>query len=65
MSIVLLDELLFWMRCRQLRFQVREAAERLIMVLKALNYTERSTRIWLKRMNKQIRKNNSTATREK
>ena len=30
MSIALLDELLFWMRCRQLR---RETAERLIEVL--------------------------------
>ena len=27
MSISLLDELLFWMRCRQLRGEAREAAE--------------------------------------
>ena len=27
MSIALLDELLFWMRCRQLRREAREAAE--------------------------------------
>ena len=33
MSIVLLDELLFWMRCRQLPREAREAAERLIEVL--------------------------------
>ena len=33
MSIALLSELLFWMRCRQLRREAREAAERLIEVL--------------------------------
>ena len=33
LSIALLDELLFWMRCRQLRREAREAAERLIKVL--------------------------------
>ena len=27
MSIALLDELLFWMRCRQLRREARETAE--------------------------------------
>ena len=32
-SIALLDELLFWMRCRQLGREAREAAERLIEVL--------------------------------
>ena len=33
MSIALLDELLFWMRCRQLRLEASEAAEGLIEVL--------------------------------
>ena len=33
MCIALFDELLFWMRCRQLRSKAREAAERLIEVL--------------------------------
>ena len=34
MCIALFDELLlFWMRCRQLRREAREAAERLIQVL--------------------------------
>ena len=33
MSIALLDELLFRMRCRQLRREAREAAERFIEVL--------------------------------
>ena len=33
MSKALLDELLLWMRCRQLRREAREAAERLIEVL--------------------------------
>ena len=33
MSIAWLDELLFWMRCRQLRCEAREAAERLIEML--------------------------------
>ena len=32
MTTALLDELLFWMRCRQLRREAREAAERLIEV---------------------------------
>ena len=30
MSIALLDEQLFWMRCRQLRREAKEAAEPLI-----------------------------------
>ena len=34
MSIALLDELLFWMRCRQLRREAREAGEQFIEVLK-------------------------------
>ena len=33
MSMPLLDELFLWMRCRQLRHEVKEAAERLIVVL--------------------------------
>ena len=33
MSIALLDELLFWMRCRQLRREARKAVERLMEVL--------------------------------
>ena len=33
LSIALLDELLFWMRCRQLRGEAKEAAERFIQVL--------------------------------
>ena len=33
MCIALFDELLFWMRCTQLRQEAREAAERLIEVL--------------------------------
>ena len=33
MSIALLDELLCWMRCRQLQREAKEAAERLIKVL--------------------------------
>ena len=40
MSIALLGELLFWMRCPQLRHEAREAAERLIGVLEELNYTD-------------------------
>ena len=40
MSIALLDELLFWMRCSQLLRKAREAAERLIVVLEELNYTD-------------------------
>lgn len=32
MTLAVLDELLFWMRCRQLRREAREAAERLIEV---------------------------------
>ena len=35
MTIALLDELLFWMRCRQLRREAREAAERLIEVFES------------------------------
>ena len=34
MSIALLDELLFWMRCKQLQREAREAAERLIEMRK-------------------------------
>ena len=34
MPIALLDKLLFWMRCIQLRREAREAAERLTEVLK-------------------------------
>ena len=33
MCLALFDELLFWMRCRQLRHKAREASERLIEVL--------------------------------
>ena len=40
MSIALLDELLFWMRCSQLLRKAREAAERFIVVLEELNYTD-------------------------
>ena len=40
MPIALLDELLFWMRCRHLRREAREAAERLIVVLEELNYMD-------------------------
>ena len=39
MSIALLDELLFWMRCRQLRRET-SSAEGLIEVLEELNYTD-------------------------
>ena len=31
-TIAMFDELLFWMRCRQLRREAREAAEHLIEV---------------------------------
>ena len=51
MSIALLDELLFWMRCRQLRHEAREAAERLIDVLKDSQQESQSLC-----MNEQIRK---------
>ena len=40
MAIALLDELLFWMRCRQWRREAREAAERFIVVLEELSYTD-------------------------
>ena len=40
MCIALLDELLFWMRCQQLRREAKEASERLIVVLEELNYTD-------------------------
>ena len=40
MSKALLGELLFWMRCPQLWPEAREAAERLIVVLEELNYTD-------------------------
>ena len=39
MCIALFDELLFRMRCRQLRREAREAAERLIEVLGIVNWT--------------------------
>ena len=41
MSIALLDELFFWMRCRQLGREAREAAEQLIKVLEG---SERESR---------------------
>ena len=59
MFIALLDELLFWMRCRQLWREAREAAERLIEVLED---SERDSRLVC--MNDQIRKNNSTMEEE-
>ena len=59
MSIILLDELLFWMRCRQLRHEAREAAERFIEVLEG---SERESRPMC--MNDQTRKNNSTTKEE-
>ena len=59
MSIALLDELLFWMRCRQLRREAREAAEQLIEVLED---SERESRPVC--MNEQIRKNNSSTKEE-
>ena len=37
MAIVVLDELLFWMRCRQLRREAREAMDRLMEVLETQN----------------------------
>ena len=36
-TIVILDELLLWMRCRQLRREAREAMNRLIEVLETQN----------------------------
>ena len=59
MSIALLDELLFWMRCRQLWHEAREAAERLIEVLED---SERESRPVF--MNEPIRKNNSSTKEE-
>ena len=58
MSIALLDELLFWMRCRQLRREAREAAECLNEVLEDSEQESRSLC-----MNEQIR-NNNTSTKE-
>ena len=37
-TIVILDELWLWMRCRQLRLEAREAMNRLIEVLETQNY---------------------------
>ena len=54
MSIALLDELLFWMRCSHLRREAREAAERLMEVLEDSEQESRPVC-----MNDQIRKNNS------
>ena len=59
MSIALLDELLFWMRCRQLRREATEAAERLIEVLEGRKQESRPAC-----MNDQIRKNNSSMKEE-
>ena len=36
-SIVIFDDLLLWMRCRQLRREAREAMNRLIEVLETQN----------------------------
>ena len=36
-TIVILDKLLLWMRCRQLRREAREAMHRLIEVLETQN----------------------------
>ena len=62
MSIAFLDELLFWMRCWQLWPKAREAAERLIVVLEELNYTDSQQEsrlfVWIDR------KNNSDANKE-
>ena len=59
MSIALLDRLLFWMRCRQLWREAKEAAERLIVVLEE---SERESRLVC--MNDQIHKNNSSTDEE-
>ena len=59
MSIALLDKLLFWMRCRQLWREAKEAAERLIEVLED---SERESRLVC--MNGQIHKNNSSMEKE-
>ena len=37
MTFALLDEVLFWMRCHQLRLEAREAMDRLIEVLETQN----------------------------
>ena len=37
MAVALLDELLFWLRCRQLQREAGEAVERLIEVFERLN----------------------------
>ena len=58
MSTALLDEVLFWMRCRQLWREAKEAAERLMKVL------EDKIRISPMCMNEQIRKNNSSTKEE-
>ena len=55
MSIALLDELLFWMRCSQLLRKAREAAERLIVVLDELNYTDSQ---------KESQRNNNSSRKE-
>ena len=59
MSIDLLDELLFWMRCRQLGHEVRDGAELLIEVLED---SEHEYRPWC--MNDQIHKYNSSTKEE-
>ena len=59
MSIALLDELLFWMRCRQLQREAREAAERLIELLE--DSERESLRVC---MNEQMGKNNSSTKEE-
>ena len=59
MSIALLDELWFWMRCRQLQREAREAAERFIEVLEG---SERESRPMC--MNDQKRNNNSSTKEE-
>ena len=59
MPIALLDKLLFWMRCIQLRREAREAAERLTEVLED---SERESRPMC--MNEQIRKNNSSTKKK-
>ena len=55
MSLAFLDELLFWMRCSQLPLEAREAADRLIEVLKDSERESCSVCI-----NDQISKNNSS-----
>ena len=50
MCIALFDELLFRMRCRQLRREAREAAERLIEVLEDSELDSRPF-VWIERKN--------------